>query len=161
MAKTVASPRIIVNNNKSATISDGKTVTTAAISLGNTVSPGQKVEPKLTMSLTPQVTTSGSVQLKSLTINKNSFDGQAPNGTITTTDKQISTDVLVDSGSTLVLGGVYRVDSTMDRNGIPLLKDLPFIGQLFRTDSTTANKSELMVFITPQILDPLSPGQGL
>ncbi|RYZ99150.1 MAG: hypothetical protein EOP11_19800, partial [Proteobacteria bacterium] len=75
-------------------------------------------------------------------------------------DKSIKTNVLVDSGSTLVLGGVYQFSSTKQETGIPLLKDLPFIGQIFRTNTDSDSKQELMVFITPQILDTNSSTFG-
>ncbi len=75
--------------------------------------------------------------------------------------KKISTEVLVDSGATLVLGGVYQVDNLFVEQGIPILKDLPFIGGLFRSKSDANNRSELMVFITPQIIDPEADSQQL
>jgi len=158
ISKTVASPRIIVNNNKPATITDGQTIT--QLVGGQTGAARNEVTAKLSLSLTPQVTSRGSVQLKSIKITK---DAPVTNDTTTTTtsNKSLETEVLVESGATLVLGGIYQMNSAEASAGIPLLKDLPFIGQLFRSNTNQVGKSELMVFITPQIIDPEANSQGL
>jgi type IV pilus assembly protein PilQ len=118
------------------------------------------VNATLGLSVTPQVTSAGSVQMKSLTITKNDL-GAITGTQVNTTTKTLTTDVLVDSGATLVLGGVYQLAKATSEQGVPLLKDLPFIGQLFRANSQTDSKEELMVFITPQIIDPQSSSQSL
>jgi type IV pilus assembly protein PilQ len=100
------------------------------------------------------------VQLKELTITKNSVKATGAAST-SSDEKGLKTDVLVDSGGTLVLGGIYQLVTQNIVNGIPLLKDLPFIGQLFRTNSDSVSKDELMVFITPQIINPESESQTL
>ncbi len=154
ISKTVASPRVIVNNKKTATVVDG---TTLLISTpGGANSPGtiERVEASLNLSVTPQVTSVGSVLLR-LTLNKGN-----PNAQGNVDNKSIETEVLVDSGSTLVLGGVYTFDQSRSEQGIPLLKDLPFIGQLFRVNQDQNAKSELMVFVTPEIVDPNNPEPG-
>jgi type IV pilus assembly protein PilQ len=161
LTKTVASPRVIVNNNKQASISDGTTIviTPAPTALGAAAQP-TTVNATLGLSVTPQVTSAGSVQMKSLTITKNDL-GAITGTQVNTTTKTLTTDVLVDSGATLVLGGVYQLAKATSEQGVPLLKDLPFIGQLFRANSQTDSKEELMVFITPQIIDPQSSSQTL
>lgn len=161
LTKTVASPRVIVNNNKTANITDGQSVIIAPPpnSLGAQAAP-TTVNASLSLSVTPQVTSAGSVQLKGLTITKNEL-GAVVGSTVNTTSKTLTTDVLVDSGATLVLGGVYQLGKSAVEQGIPLLKDLPFIGQLFRANSVNDSKEELMVFITPQIIDPQSTSQSL
>lgn len=154
ISKTVASPRVIVNNKKTATVVDG---TTLLISTpGGANSPGtiERVEASLNLSVTPQVTSVGSVLLR-LTLNKGN-----PNAQGNVDNKSIETEVLVDSGSTLVLGGVYTFDQSRSEQGIPLLKDLPFIGQFFRVNQDQNAKSELMVFVTPEIVDPNNPEPG-
>jgi type IV pilus assembly protein PilQ len=160
ISKTVASPRVIVNNNKPASITDGQTITQLVAGQGPGGAGRNEVSAKLSLSLTPQVTSRGSVQLKSIKITK---DSPVANDTQTTkTDnKSLETEVLVDSGATLVLGGIYQMSALDAEGGIPVLKDLPFIGQLFRVNNSSYNKSELMVFITPQIIDPEANSQGL
>ncbi len=157
-SRTIASPRVIVNNNKRAEISDGVTISSRSVNSQGVVDNNVKAELKL--SLTPQVTSRGSVQLKDLTIEKGvpvSFGS----GDIQVDTKKLTTEVLVDSGSTLVLGGVFQVAAEELENGMPFLKDLPFIGWMFRTKRSSNGKSELMVFITPQILDPESSSMSL
>ncbi len=159
-SKTIASPRVIVNNNTKAEISDGITTTQLVPGGGGGNSGGTTVTAELKMSLTPQVTSRGSVQLKGLTVER----GVPVNSDQTTTQtdkKKLQTEVLVDSGSTLVLGGVFQMDRLEVEGGIPMLKDLPFIGWLFRERSNSDSKSELMVFITPQIIDPEGTSQSL
>jgi type IV pilus assembly protein PilQ len=161
LTKTVASPRVIVNNNKPASITDGQTVVIAPApnALGAQSAP-TTVNASLSLNVTPQVTSAGSVQLKGLTITKSDL-GAVVGSQVNTTTKTLTTDVLVDSGATLVLGGVYQLSKNQAEQGIPLLKDLPFIGQLFRANTISDSKEELMVFITPQIIDPQSASQTL
>lgn len=157
VSKTVASPRVIVNNKVAATISDGQKiyVTKTETVAGTTTTTTQTISADLSMTVTPQVTSSGSVLLK---VNVNKSAPSVFNGNVSTDTKSLNTEVLVDSGNTLVLGGVYQFADTRAVSGIPVLKDLPFIGQLFRTNSDSTVKDELMVFITPQIMEPTGGG---
>jgi len=148
VSKTVASPRVIVNNKKEAVISDGLTQFIPTSAGANASGTLQEVKADLNLTVTPQVTSLGSVLLD-VDISK---DNPVENSN-SVQKKSIKTQVLVDSGATLVLGGVYQFGQSRTQNGIPLLKDLPFLGQLFRTDTSSNSKSELMVFITPQIVD--------
>jgi type IV pilus assembly protein PilQ len=159
-SKTVASPRVIVNNNQTAKITDGQTL--SQIVQGGSGGSGQSKElkPVLQLSVKPQVTSHGSIQLKDLSVQKDSVTSFGAT-TASLDNKQLTTDVLVDSGSTLGLGGIYQMNSLTGEQGIPLLKDLPFIGQLFRVNTAQSSKSELMVFITPQVLDPEGGSQSL
>lgn len=158
--KTVAAPRVMVINNKQATISDGQTISQLVAGGGNADASKSVTSGKLSLTVIPQVTSHGSVQLKDLNITKNAI-ANADLTTTTTDEKGLKTDVLVDSGGTLVLGGIFQMTSRTSSNGIPLLKDLPFIGQLFRVNGELNQKDELMVFITPQIIDPESTSQSL
>jgi len=68
------------------------------------------------------------------------------------TKRKITTAVLVDSGQTVVIGGVYEFKSREDLTKVPFLGDLPGLGNLFRTKSKSSSKAELLVFVTPKIL---------
>lgn len=157
LSRSVASPRIIVNNKKKASIIDGQTQYRQTTAGANSAGELKEIKANLELGVTPQVTSVGSVLLD-ITLKKDQPVGEQ--GAIE--NKSIETQVLVDSGSTLVLGGVYQLLDGKSDNGIPLLKDLPFIGQAFRTNSESRTKNELMVFITPQIIevngaDPAAP----
>jgi|GEM_PF-501607 len=158
LSRTVASPRIIVNNNKEAKITDGVTIAKLVAGDGGGGKDQQTAE--LSLSVTPAVTSRGSVQLRKFSITKGA---PVSNDTLATVidKKTLDTEVMVDSGATLVLGGIYQMNQLEAVGGIPVLKDLPFIGQLFRVNTNQYNKSELMVFITPQIIDPEAASQGL
>ncbi len=67
--------------------------------------------------------------------------------------KKVETNVLVDNGGTVVIGGIYEIQSRDDINKVPLLGDIPFLGFAFRNTSKTNEKSELLVFITPKIVN--------
>jgi type IV pilus assembly protein PilQ len=150
-SKTVASPRVIVNNKTAANIQDGSEFTVLLPATQGGTSTTQTISANLNLSVTPQITSSGSVLLD---VNiSNDSPGPTTANTVAVNKKSIDTEVLVDSGSTLVLGGVYQFATTKADRGIPLLKDLPFLGQLFRTNTEEIKKSELMVFITPQVLE--------
>jgi type IV pilus assembly protein PilQ len=150
-SRTVASPRVIVNNKKTAKVVDGQTLLIGTSGGVGTAGQVETIQAALDLTVTPQVTSVGSVLLD-VSIKKDQ-PGSLVAGSATVENKQMETQVLVDSGSTLVLGGVYQFGQAWGEKGIPLLKDLPFIGQLFRENTETRSKGELMVFITPQIIE--------
>lgn len=149
-SKVMASPRVIVDNNQSASITDGQSIAFASAS-PNTGTTTTFVDANLGLTVTPQVTNSGQLVLL-LDVNQ-SAPGAIINGQPSITSKNVNTRVLVESGSTLVLGGVYQYTLTKGSNGIPLLMDLPILGQLFRRDSSQQSRAELLIFVTPRILD--------
>jgi type IV pilus assembly protein PilQ len=71
---------------------------------------------------------------------------------VTIDTQEISTQVLVENGETIVLGGIFQQTSTDDVAKVPLLGDLPVIGNLFKTSQTINEKRELLIFVTPKIL---------
>lgn len=100
------------------------------------------------------MTNDGAIGLQ-IAINKSSF-GERP-----TTDappniatRNVTTNVLVDNGSTVVIGGLYNTSTSETRSGVPVLKDLPLIGWLFSSpQAPTTSKNELIIFMTPRILN--------
>jgi len=66
--------------------------------------------------------------------------------------RSVTTQVLVDNGQTVVLGGIYETERTEIQTKVPLLGDIPFAGALFRNTQSVSNKSELLIFVTPKIL---------
>jgi type IV pilus assembly protein PilQ len=75
------------------------------------------------------------------------------------TTRNISTEVLVDNGSTVVIGGIYTYGTAESHSGIPFLKDIPIVGWLFRTNyNPTTDKKELIIFLSPRVINQEEAG---
>ncbi len=146
--KIIANPRLITANQKQAHIEQGqeRIFTTTVLGVGSVVTK----KAVLGLTVTPQITPDERVVLDVL-ITKDSFVSPT-DPTINT--KQITTQVLLDNGETVVIGGIFQQDETNNVSKVPLLGDLPLVGALFRKKSSTDNKSELLIFLTPRILSP-------
>jgi len=152
--EVVSTPRVITANAKQASIEQGREIPfqQAASSGATTVSFKKAV---LSLKVTPQITPDEKV-IMDLEVNNDSqgADVNTGNGgTAPSIDtRKVNTQVLVDNGQTVVLGGIYdqnKVDST---SKVPLLGDIPFLGRAFRFDSTRTSKRELLIFVTPRIV---------
>ena len=104
----------------------------------------------LKLEVTPQITPEGNVIL-SLDIAKDSRGETTASG-IAINTKHIQTQVLVENGGTVVIGGIFELTETEDEARVPLLGDLPGVGNLFKNRRRTANKQEMLVFITPKLI---------
>jgi type IV pilus assembly protein PilQ len=87
-----------------------------------------------------------------LDVNKDAPGATTPAGVQIST-KHVKTEVLVENGGTVVIGGIFEQTERTDITKIPFLGDLPVLGRLFRNDSTTSQKTELLVFVTPRIVN--------
>ena len=85
--------------------------------------------------------------------------GQIFNGIPSINTNQIRTEVLVDNGETVVLGGIFQTVRNLSTNKTPLLGDIPHLGRLFRRDIENDDEQELLVFVTPSILVEEAPGR--
>jgi type IV pilus assembly protein PilQ len=104
----------------------------------------------LSLKVTPQVTPEGNVIL-TLEVTKDSRGDSTTAGPAINT-KHVKTQVLVENGGTVVIGGIFTQDEREDVNKVPFLGDLPFIGNLFKNRVRYDNRTELLVFITPKIV---------
>lgn len=154
--KVVASPKVITQNNQAASISSTQTTSYVVSTTGDggTTQSYESVDSSLNMTVTPKVTNDGSIGMV-VDISKSSFGGRpSPNAPPDTTQRSVRTNVLVDNGSTIVIGGLYNYETSDAHSGIPFLKDLPLVGWLFRTAwSPSVQKSEMMVFLTPRVIN--------
>jgi type IV pilus assembly protein PilQ len=100
--------------------------------------------------VTPQITPEGRIILD-VDVNKDSR-GETTAAGIAINTKHIQTQVLVENGGTVVIGGIFELIEIDDTTKVPLLGDLPVLGNLFKNKSKTSNKSELLVFITPRVI---------
>ena len=109
----------------------------------------------LSLTVTPQITPDDRIILD-LEVTKDSVGAVVTNergGSVPSIDtRAIETQVLVNNGQTVVLGGIYETEESEDYTKVPLLGDIPGVGSLFRSTRKVSNKSELLIFVTPKIL---------
>lgn len=147
--RIVSSPRVITANHVKALIEQGTELPyQAATSSGATSVQFRKANLKL--EVTPQITPEGNVLLD-VDVNKDSVGTQTAQGYAIDT-KHVQTQVLVDNGGTVVMGGIYTQTERRDDDKVPLLGDLPVIGALFRHRAALRDRTELLVFLTPRVL---------
>ena len=105
----------------------------------------------LSMEVTPQITPDEHI-LMDLKVNQDTV-GSVYSGIPSINTREIQTKVMVENGQTIVLGGVHEEENIKGTTKVPVLGDVPVLGHLFRTDSKSNDKRELMVFVTPKIVD--------
>jgi type IV pilus assembly protein PilQ len=151
--KVVSSPRVVTADQTRALIEQGTELPyQVATSSGATSIAFRKANLKL--EVTPQITPEGNVILD-LDVNKDSV-GQATASGFAINTKHIKTQVLVENGGTVVIGGIFELNEVENETRIPLLGDLPVVGNLFKTRSKSSNKQEMLVFITPKVVSDRS-----
>ena len=148
--KIISSPRVLTANQVEALIEQGTEIPyQQATSSGATAVSFRKAN--LSLKVKPQITPDGNV-IMTLDVNKDSPGATTPAGVQINT-KHVKTEVLVENGGTVVIGGIYEQIDRTDVTQIPFLGDLPYVGFLFRNRQTTTSKTELLVFITPRIVN--------
>ena len=148
--KIISSPRVMTANNVEALIEQGVEIPyQQATSSGATSVSFRKAN--LALKVKPQVTPDGNIVM-SLDVTKDSV-GDILSGAITINTKHVKTDVLVENGGTVVIGGIYTQDVQTTITKVPFFGDIPLLGALFRGTSRRDNKTELLVFITPRIVE--------
>jgi type IV pilus assembly protein PilQ len=154
--KLVSSPRIVTADQTKALIEQGTEFPyQQATASGATSIAFRKANLKL--EVTPQITPEGNIILD-LDINKDSR-GETTTAGIAIDTKHIKTQVLVENGGTVVIGGIFELTQTNTINKVPLLGDIPFAGVLFRNTATVNNKTEMLVFITPKMITDQNPAR--
>ena len=147
--KLVSSPRVITADQVKALIEQGTELPyRTATSSGATAIQFRKANLKL--EVTPQITPEGNIILD-VDVNKDSVGQQTAAGFAINT-KHVKTQVLVENGGTVVIGGIFETTETDQVNKVPLLGDIPYLGALFRNKSRTSSKTELLVFLTPKVI---------
>ena len=148
--KVIASPRIVTADQVEATIEQG-----ARIPFQQATSSGATSvvfrDATLRLRVTPQITPDNNV-IMNLNVNQDSIGTITATGVPTINTKQITTQVLVENGGTVVIGGIFSRDENTLTNRVPLLGDIPLLGNVFRNNARRDNKTELLIFVTPRIL---------
>ncbi|MYM87400.1 type IV pilus secretin PilQ [Rugamonas sp. FT82W] len=147
--KIISSPRVITADKAIALIEQGIELPyQVATSSGATSIMFRKAN--LRLEVTPQITPDGNVVID-VDVNKDSV-GQETRAGFAIDTKHVKTQVMVENGGTVVLGGIYQQTERNTTDKVPLLGDVPVLGYLFRSNSRTNDKTELLVFITPKIV---------
>lgn len=150
----VSTPRVITSNAKQASIEQGVEIPYQEASSSGATSVSFK-KAVLSLSVTPQITPDDRISMD-LAVNNDSvgstFDGAGGAKIPSIDTRKVVTQVLVQNGQTVVLGGIYQQENRSAVSKIPLLGDIPFLGALFRNRLTVDNKDELLIFVTPRIL---------
>ncbi len=144
--KVISSPRVITANQKIARIEQGqeRVFTTNVLGVGSVVTK----KATLKLEVTPQITPDDRINME-VNITKDNFT-DAVNGVLNV--KQIKTQVLLDNGETVVIGGIYEQDKVDTVTKVPFFGDIPLLGWLFKSKEAKDNKTELLIFLTPRIL---------
>ena len=148
--KVVSNPRVVTADKRKATISQGTEIPylTQSSSGGSTISFKAAV---LSLDVTPQITPDDKV-IMDIEIKKDAESGRAVGGVPILDVRRVLTQVLVENGETAVLGGIYEQSTSTNVSKVPLLGDIPFLGNLFKKTTLVDNKTELLIFITPRII---------
>jgi len=147
--KVLSSPRVITANQLKATIEQGTELPyQTATSSGATSLAFRKANLKL--EVVPQITPDGNVILD-VDINKDSVGQQTQSGLAIDT-KHVKTQVLIENGGTVVIGGIYMQEDRDTINKVPVLGDIPVMGNLFKSTQRKNDKTELLIFLTPKVL---------
>ncbi len=147
--KLISSPRVITGDNVEALIEQGTEIpyTTTAPNGATTITFRKAV---LSLKVRPQITPDENVIMK-LEVKKDTRGTDTPIGPAIDT-KQVTTEVLVENGGTVGIGGIYTQDEQSDVKKVPLLGDIPLIGFFFRNEAKHNDKKELLIFVTPKVL---------
>ncbi|MDC9725283.1 MAG: type IV pilus secretin PilQ [Gammaproteobacteria bacterium] len=145
----VSSPRVITSNQKKATIEQGTEIPYQEASSSGATSVSFK-KAVLKLDVTPQITPDDRIVMD-LEVNKDEV-GAIFLGVPSIDTRSVKTQVLVDNGETVVLGGIYEQRKTTSSTRVPFFGDLPYVGFLFKTNSNEDTKRELLVFVTPKII---------
>ena len=151
--RLLSTPKVSTLNNVAAEMTQGVQIPIQTAT-NNTVTVSFK-DAALTLKVTPQITASNTVIMQIALENATPDFARQVNGIPPINTQRAITTVLVLDGQTTVIGGIYTSSSTTSRDGTPGLSNIPFLGWLFKRDSTTDENTELLIFITPRIIKNL------
>jgi len=152
LVRIVSSPRILTLDNHEATIAQGTMIPYSQISAQGVQTAFQ--EAKLELKVRPHVTSDGSVSMDvSVTRNEPDFLNTGPRGEPTILKREAQTELLVPDGHTAVIGGIYTRNTGRTMNQVPFFGDIPILGLLFQRRQVRDDRSELLIFLTPRIVN--------
>lgn len=150
-AKVISSPRVLTQDRKEAVIESGTQIPYQEASSSGATSTSFK-KAVLGMTVTPQITPDGQI-IMDIKVNKDSVNRNCGASEPCIDTKRLDTKAMVENGGTLILGGIYEEENSEGVRKVPLLGDIPVVGNLFKSRSRNTSKKELLIFITPRIVD--------
>ncbi|MDM1261632.1 MULTISPECIES: type IV pilus secretin PilQ [Acinetobacter] len=152
--EVISTPKVLTADKQQAKVASGTQIPYQSAEGGgvNAVSTTEFIDATLSLDVTPSITPDGKVQM-SLNITSDSPGAPTPTGQLTINKNSINTNVLVDNGETVVLGGIFEQQTANQQTKVPFLGDIPYLGRLFRKDIKSDNKRELLIFVTPRIVN--------
>lgn len=151
--RVLSNPRIVTLNNREATIISGKSIS-IPVTTDNKIEL-ETVDTGISIKATPHIIEKDGDDSQDIMLDisiESSALGDTTGGAINKTTNKINTNVIMKTGQTLILGGLFQYTENKTKGGVPFFKDIPFLGVLFSTKSKLLNKSELVFFITPRII---------
>lgn len=149
-AEVVARPKVITADKSTAMIESGVEIPYQEATSSGATSTSFK-DAVLKLEVTPQITPDNRI-IMDLNVKQDTVAQLTVGGAPAINTNEVETEVLVDNGQTVVLGGIFQTDKTVSSTKTPFFGDLPYVGRLFRRDSERDDKTELLIFITPRIL---------
>ena len=149
--KIVSTPRVLTQDRKEAIIESGTEIPYQEASSSGATSTSFK-KAVLGMTVTPNITPDGQI-IMDIKINKDSVNPDCGATEPCINTQRLNTNVMVEDGGTLILGGIYREENSEGVSKVPLLGDIPVVGNLFKSKTRSDKKTELLIFITPRIVD--------
>ena len=152
--EVISTPKVLTADKQQAKVASGTQIPYQSSEGGgvNAVSTTEFIDATLSLDVTPSITPDGKVQMN-LNITSDSPGAPTPTGQLTINKNSINTNVLVDNGETVVLGGIFEQQTANQQTKVPFLGDIPYLGRLFRKDIKSDNKRELLIFVTPRIVN--------
>ncbi len=152
--EVISTPKVLTADKQQAKVASGTQIPYQSAEGGgvNAVSTTEFIDATLSLDVTPSITPDGKVQMN-LNITSDSPGTPTPTGQLTINKNSINTNVLVDNGETVVLGGIFEQQIANQQTKVPFLGDIPYLGRLFRKDIKSDNKRELLIFVTPRIVN--------
>jgi type IV pilus assembly protein PilQ len=161
--KVVSSPKTVVLSGKSAAITQSQSTGVLLVTPGTSTSPATQqiitIQANTKLNVTPRVTNDGSILMK-LDLTHDVLNTTNPNAPVAE-PRQMTTEVVVGSGDTLVIGGILSNEETTFEGGVPFLRNIPLIGWFFGQKNALATKTELMFFVTPKIINQKKSGLSM
>lgn len=148
-SRIISNPRVITGNQKKAIILQGSEIPYRTIE--NNSAKTEFKNAVLSLEVTPQITPDDRIIME-LKVKSDKIGQATPDGNLTIDRREVETNVLVDNGETVVLGGVYEQESLDSITRVPFFADLPLVGELFKSTTRTTSQKELLIFVTPKII---------